>query len=111
MSERSGRRTNERDRMGRVRARKVFRKRNGDIVREGREGKNQHTRTGGGGGEEREKGGGSEEDKRVSSSAFSCIPLCHGGQRLRHASSVLVVHSLRGQRAVRLRYTRLEERD
>lgn len=95
-----------------MRAREAFRKRNGDIVREGREGKNQHTRTGGGEGERGESGGrGSEEDKRVSSSAFSCIPLCHGGQRLRHASSVLVVHSLRGQRAVRLRYTRLEERD
>lgn len=60
VSERSGRRTNERDRMGRVRAREVFRKRNGDIVREGREGKNQHTRTGGGGARrerEEEEGG------------------------------------------------------
>lgn len=61
MSERSGRRTNERDRMGRVRARKVFRKRNGDIVREGREGKNQHTRTGGGGARREREGRGERE--------------------------------------------------
>ena len=36
-----GRRPSERDRMRCVRAREAFRKRNGDVMREGREGKNQ----------------------------------------------------------------------
>jgi len=40
----------------------------------------------------RRRGLGGEDGERVSSSAFSCIPLCHGGRRpLRHSSSVLVV--------------------
>lgn len=113
VSERSGRRTNEREIEWDVSASERTVSKEERRHRERRERRKEPTHTN----RRRERreggreGGASEEDKRVSSSAFSCIPLCHGGQRLRHASSVLVVHSLRGQRAVRLRYTRLEERD
>lgn len=94
MSERSGRRTNERDRMGRVRARKVFRKRNGDIVREGREGKNQHTLTGGGGARRERREGGARRTRgsvALRSHAFRSVMAASDSDTLRLSS--LCIHS------------------